>query len=182
MILTTGMMLIPSTFHSRTPLGYTCLARSVLQRETTQRRNAEAPCQVSHACGPRGNAKADGTISRAFAEQLMRNREPRTDEYFVDAIHASHKRAPLAGTVICVLLQPVRCGQLWELAEAVEVSVRRGWRVSTQSEAHARTWSDAQCTGAGRCETRLLVCRPAEQLQRHWFPDSDAALLFGLST
>ena len=36
---------------------------------------------------------AQPEISHAFAEQLLRNREPRTDEHGADAIHASHKLA-----------------------------------------------------------------------------------------
>ena len=33
--------------------------------------------------------------SHAFAEQMLRSREPSTDRHFVDAIHASHQLALL---------------------------------------------------------------------------------------
>ena len=128
----------PSTSHSQTPARRrwccTCLARSILQQETAQQRGANTPSQVSQTCGSRGEARklmAQPKISHALAEQLLSSRELRTDEHF--PTHASHHT--LAGPLKRVLQLPVWCCQRWVTADTAEVSVRRIWRVSTQSDA-----------------------------------------------
>ena len=65
---------------------------------------------------------AQPEISHAFAEQILRSREPRTDGHLVDAIHASHQPALFAGTLEVFLLQTVLGGQRWRFAEPAEVS------------------------------------------------------------
>ena len=62
-------------------------------------------------------------ISHPLAEQLLRDWEPRTDENFVDAIHASQRPAFLQEYSKVFFLQPWWRGQLWRLVEAGELSV-----------------------------------------------------------
>ena len=104
-----------------TPVSHAvCSSRKRRNRET-QQRHAKSLKLGDRAA--KRKLMAEPENSHAFAGQLLRNREPRTDEHFVDAIHTGHKACSFAGTLKRVFLQPVRCGQLWGLAEAVEVSV-----------------------------------------------------------
>ena len=65
---------------------------------------------------------AQPEISHAFAEQILRSREPSTDGHLVDAINASHQPALFAGTLDGFHLQTVLGGQRWRFAEPPEVS------------------------------------------------------------
>ena len=97
-------MLLPITFHSHTGEEAELFLELHLSRtqggpagNDATEGHQKTPCQVSQVCGARGEAKADSTARSqlCFAEQLLRNREPRTVKHFVDVIHASHMLAPL---------------------------------------------------------------------------------------
>ena len=83
---------------------------------------------------------AQPEISYVIGEQLMRDREDRTDENFAGAIHASHQLGLLQDRSNMFFCS--QCGAV-DAAGAVEVSVRWIWRVSAQSETQARKGSDA---------------------------------------
>ena len=67
---------------------------------------------------------AQPEISHGAAVAILRSQAPRTDEKFPGIIHASER----------VFLYTMRCCQRWWITEATEVSVRRLWRISPESE------------------------------------------------
>ena len=80
---------------------------------------------------------AQQEISHEAAELILRNQAPRTYEKFPGTIHVSHHLALLHGhenVFFCT-----QCGAVnaWWSFEATEVSVRRIWRIPSESETQA---------------------------------------------
>ena len=77
---------------------------------------------------------AQPEISHEAAEAILRSQAPRTDEKFPGIIHVSHRLALLTRPRERVFLYTMRCCQRWWITETTEVSVRRLWRISSESE------------------------------------------------
>ena len=80
---------------------------------------------------------AQPEISHEAAELILRNQAIRTDEKFPGIIHVSHQLALLHGHENVFFLHTVWCRQRWWCSEATEVSVRRIWRIPSESETQA---------------------------------------------
>ena len=111
-----------------------------------RRRNWETRRQQSKACKrTEREAKRKLTvqpeISHEAAELIRRNQATRIDDIFWYHIRQSPARS-LAWTRQCVFLHIVWCRQHWwsteAAAEAAEVSVRRAWCISPESETQTR--------------------------------------------
>ena len=77
---------------------------------------------------------AQPEISHEAAELILRNQAARTDEKLPGIIHVSHQLALLHGHEN---LHTVWCRQRRWSSEATEVSVRRIWRIPSESETQA---------------------------------------------
>ena len=110
MTLMAGIMLIPSTLSSRTLvkrqnlfLGLhlfrtQCTTAGHDATENLKKRHAKSLLLAERVA--KRKLLAQPEISHAFAELLLKNRDTRTDENFVDAIHAGHKLTLLQGGIL----------------------------------------------------------------------------------
>ena len=82
---------------------------------------------------------AQTEISHEAAEAVLKIKAARTDEKFPGIIHVSHQLHGHENVFFCAQ---------WWITEATEVSVRRLWRISPESETPTRAWVDAKRTVA----------------------------------
>ena len=99
MSLTTGMMLIPSPLVGATRVSHAVCSNRTPRNRETQKGHAKTVKLADRVAKRKLTAQPE--IRYAIAKQVLKNREPRTDEHFVDAIHASHKRPLSRNTQQC---------------------------------------------------------------------------------
>ena len=124
-----------------------------------KKRNLETVQRHSKALkkAQRDAKRTQPEISHEAAELIFRNQAARTDEKSPGHTRQQPSRHA-AWARERVFLYTVWCRQRWWSFEASEVSVRRIWRIPSESETQAWAWFNAKRTCYGRCKARILVC------------------------
>ena len=85
-------------------------------------------------------------ISHEAAEAVLKSHAARTDEKFPGIMHVSHQLALVHGHENVFFFFCTHCGAVnaGGSLRLLEVSVRRLWRISPESEKQTRVWVDAK--------------------------------------
>ena len=111
--------------------------RTSAGRNVTSRRSSANPRFKKIQRDAKRKFVAQPEISHEAAELILRNQVIRTDEKFPGTIHVSHHLALLHGhenVFFCTQCGAVNAGGAFE---AIEVSMRRIWRIPSKSETKA---------------------------------------------